>query len=238
MGRLGEFARGARGMVVVGALPTLAASLVPAAIAAFSVTHPDVVVLVHDDLNGQIVEGVLEGRIDIGITIEDATGKEVTFRKLTTDRLVAIGASKFNLPHSAISWRELAELPLIAFHPSSSIRQLTDHGFRQAGINFKPSYEIRLLATAGGLLGACLGVAALPELALRQLAIDPDKITEMAISPLISPIVTRELGLLTSSRRGLSPAANAFLQCLCAQARAFSSRTEDTTTMAAVNVDL
>jgi DNA-binding transcriptional LysR family regulator len=68
-GELARFVAGLRGRVVVAALPSLAAVLLPPAIARFREGHPDVELAIMDGLSGSVLDAVDEGRADIGLTI-------------------------------------------------------------------------------------------------------------------------------------------------------------------------
>ena len=56
-----------RGRVVVAALPSLSATLLPQALALFNTQYPDVKVLLRDGAAGEIVEMVRAGHADFGV---------------------------------------------------------------------------------------------------------------------------------------------------------------------------
>src|SRR5687767_14834246 len=66
---LARFVEGRRGRVAAAALPSIAAVLLPPAIARFREGHPEVAVAVLDGLSGSVLDAVAEGRADIGLTI-------------------------------------------------------------------------------------------------------------------------------------------------------------------------
>ncbi len=214
VGRLADLADGKRGSVTVAAIPTLAASLVPNAIASFIQSHPDVTIVIKDGLTQDIIEAVEDGTADIGLTIRPSEKKELSFRPLLSDNFVAISHRKLGQREKELKWTDLQRWPFIAFAPTSSIRMMTDAAFVQAGIAVTPQYQCNELTTLGGLLEAGLGITALPRLAIRHLPF-----TKCRITPLRGPIMTRTLGVLHSSRRALSPPARAFLDHITAQSQ-------------------
>lgn len=212
--RISEFAKGTRGTVTVAAVPTLAATLVPPAIASFRQTHPDVTVVIRDGLTQMVTEAVAEGSVDFALTVRPPQHKELSYKPLLTDRFVAVGHAADDVgQYEAVDWAYLAERPFIAFDKNSSVRMMTDAAFVQAGLSIEPRYECSELATVGGMLMAGLGVTAMPQLALRHL-LQPG----LSYCPLKEPVMARSLGVITSSRRVLAPPAKQFLSHLTAQA--------------------
>ena len=211
--RLTALAGGSTGRVVVAAIPTLSATLIPAAIRKFTESNPGVVVELRDGLTQSVMAAVTEDLAEIGLTVRPPPNRDFTFRPLLQDRFVAASPPAFGIDEGEIDWSALSQWPFIAFHKNSSIRMVTETAFAQVNSAFVPQYECRELTTVGGLLAAGLGVAALPQLALPLLSADVD------INSLTSPPMSRVLGILTSSRRSLSPAAQALQKCLVTQAR-------------------
>jgi LysR family carnitine catabolism transcriptional activator len=211
---LAELTDGKRGRVVIAAIPSLAATLVPTAISKFAETHPAITVELRDGLTQSVVTAVLDGHADIGLTVRPPGNKELTFRALLQDHFVAASLKDAFAPEmEEISWSDFSRWPFIAFDKNSSIRMMTDAAFIQAKMVVEPRYECKELATVGGLVVANLGVAALPQLAVAQLS------AEVGVRTLTAPAITRTLGSLISSRRALSPPAQSFLRCLVAQAK-------------------
>jgi len=215
-----ELSRGTRGTIVVASVPTLAATLVPPAIASFLETNPEVVVHVRDVFTEAGTQAVLDGKADMALTIRPPEYQDLRYQFLLSDRFLAVADGASNLQRkAAVDWSVLQTRPFIAFHKGSSIRMNTDAALLQAGLAVRPKYECGEIATVGGMLAAGLGIAALPELALAHLLSHP-----LYSCPLKSPVMTRSLGILTSSRRALSPPAKSFMAHLVKQAELFVKR--------------
>ncbi|HET9976346.1 MAG TPA: LysR substrate-binding domain-containing protein, partial [Burkholderiaceae bacterium] len=73
------------------------------------------------------------------------------------------------------------------------------------GKRHDPAYEVVYLSSAVSLAAAGLGIAVVPSSALRALNLE-----RIAVRPLAGPAVEREIGVLTSRARSLSPAAAFF----------------------------
>lgn len=215
LARISELSKGTRGAVVVASIPTLASTLVPPAIASFSKTHGEVGVFVQDAFTEIVTEAVLDGTADLALTIRPPEHKELRYQFLMSDVFVAVGDKAAGLHvHDEVDWSILTARPFIAFNKGSSIRMMTDAAFMHAGIPIEPQYECGELATVGGMLSAGLGITALPKLALSHLLAK-----RIVHRKLKSPVMTRSLGIVTSSRRSLSPAAREFVAHLTGQAK-------------------
>lgn len=218
LARISDLSRGAMGTVVVASVPTLAAALVPPAIASFLETHPDVAVHVQDAYSEPVIQAVLDGTADLALTVRPPEHKELRYRFLFSDQFVAVGGEDSGLDErDKVDWSIFKSQPFIAFGKGSSVRMMTDAALLKAGTPIKPQYECSELTTVGGMLSAGLGITALPELALSHLLVAH----RVRSCPLKSPVMTRSLGVLTSSRRSLSPSARVFMAHLIKMANEF-----------------
>lgn len=212
---LGDLASRRRGHVTVAALPSIAADILPRAIARLAAAHPDVTVSLRDDLAGGIVAGVRSGEVDFGVTAIDLVEDDIAVRPLTDDALVLIARPGHPaLAPKRVTWALAAAHPFVAMTRGSSVRRLTDRAFAAQAHEIVPAYEARYLSSAIGLVAAGLGVAALPSLALPMA-----QQAGLAHRPLAEPVVTRRIGLVMRRGRSLAPAAAGLAQFLAAAAR-------------------
>ena len=65
------------GMLTVGVIPTFLHTLVPAAVAAFSMAYPKVNIVVRDLRAGPIEEQLVEGLLDVGIAFHPTQREEI-----------------------------------------------------------------------------------------------------------------------------------------------------------------
>ncbi len=212
---LGRFVAGRGGRVTVAALPSLAAVFLPGAIAAFRVSHPEVQVLIDDRLSGSVLDAVLTGQSDIGLTVEPPRSGGLTCTLLTADRFALVCRADDPLAaRPSLPWSVFAERRFIAMARSSSVRAMTDAAFLQAGLAIPMLYECTALGTTGHLVAAGLGITALPRLTLPLTAAPG-----LVWRPLVQPTIRRHLGVVTRAGRSLSPAAEVFCRLLHRHAR-------------------
>jgi len=209
---------GARGRVVVGALPSIAASILPSAIASFHISHPQVDIAVRDHLSGALYQQMQERQIDLAITTPPEEG-DFTFEPFMEDPMMLVAPSDSQFGGSGpVDWSVFLGQPFIAMAPRSSVRNLTDVAMHKAGIAARPLFECTQLATVGALIEAGLGITALPRSTIGMI-----QSPRIASWPLGKPLVTREIGVAYLAERSLPPAAEAFLRHFLDEARAGQS---------------
>jgi DNA-binding transcriptional LysR family regulator len=78
------------GRVVVAALPSLAATLVPAVVARMRERHPGIAVVVRDALAERTLGAVRAGEVDLALTSAPPHDRELVFAPLLADRMMAV----------------------------------------------------------------------------------------------------------------------------------------------------
>jgi LysR family carnitine catabolism transcriptional activator len=203
-----------RGIVTVAALPSIAASLLPRAMASLAGAHKGIVVRVRDLTAGAIVDAVKSGEADIGLGSVMRPDPDLTVRPLLTDRLCAYVPAGHPLARrKQVSLRELSRWPLVLTGKDSSVRQLIERHVEQRRLPTQIAQEATYMTTAMGMVAAGLGVGILPESALATDA--PRGPKTVAIH---SPVLRRALVILSHRGRSTSPAAEKLIEAVLATA--------------------
>ena len=214
-GELARFIDGRRGRIVVAALPSIAAVLLPPAIARHREGHPEVEVAILDGLSGIVLDAVAEGRADIGLTIRPSPRATLGYRPLLSDEFGLVCRPDDELAgEGPLPWSAFEGRPFVAMAPESSVRQMTDAAFLQAGLAIPALYGCAFLGTTGHLVEAGLGVTALPRLTLPLLGR-----LGLVWRRLERPVMRRQMGVVTRAGRTLAPAAERLLVVLRRQAK-------------------
>jgi LysR family carnitine catabolism transcriptional activator len=201
--RFDGFRNGTAGTVVLAALPSIAASLLPSTITTFRDRFPEVEVRVRDGTSSEVDALLRRGEADVAIADAVGAGPELESAALADDRMVAVVPPAHALARQrTITWAQLANDHFVTLQLGTSIRRLTDQAFHQAGHMPRSVLETGAVSTAGAIVAAGLGVTAVPELALPLLAF-----ADVVQRPLGEPVVTRRLTLLTRSGSDLSAPA-------------------------------
>jgi DNA-binding transcriptional LysR family regulator len=195
-----------RGRAVIAAPPFLAATTVPSAIADYKRSHPGVDVRLIDAQTNVIVEKVRSGEADLGIGTFSKSEEGIRREILFEDALMAFASPRLALVRAPrMSWTELRNGPLIALTEESEIRQLTNKAFENIGLPIRPAYEVSHITTAVMLVEAGLGVSVLPAYAWGFA-----RSFDIVSKPLVEPTVNREVVIIRSDARSLSPPAEKF----------------------------
>ncbi|MEZ7004494.1 LysR family transcriptional regulator [Streptomyces sp. AD55] len=200
------------GRVRLVSFPSGSSTLVPAALAALRAAHPGTRVYLEEAEPPRSVELLREGDCDIALAFryEGAAGAEewddLVVRPLLSDRLVALVPERHRLARAAegsLAIGELAGEPWIAGCPRCR-GQLVEVC---EGAGFTPRIDFATddYPAVAGLVGAGLGVAVLPELAVES--VRPRGVRAVALEP----AVRREIVALTLTDLAQVPAVAATL---------------------------
>ena len=193
------------GTVRIGTVSSVATHILPATMAAFRETHPQVdFELLLGDYE-EIDSWLAEGRIDLG-ALRAPAPRWLKSRLLVHDRLVAIVPGSHPLAQATkIPLEKFAEEPFLALERGeiSEVASL----FEAAGIIMQPAFSTWDDYAIMAMVEAGMGLAILPELITRRNAYD------IAIVPLDVP-ANRDIDIAWRSTSALPAAARTFLEML------------------------
>jgi DNA-binding transcriptional LysR family regulator len=200
-----ESGKAARGEITVACVPTVGVQYLPRVIRQYSAKHPGNRIRILDHASFRVAEAVLRREAEFGITLRGAHDPELVSVPLLKDRFVLVCRRDHALARKRrLAWRELQPHALIYSGLESGNRQLLDGSLGLRDLQLKASYEVQRSSTAVGLVAAGVGVAVVPELALQEGAY-PD----LRVIPLVDPVVSRDLVLLSRRKAWLTPPAQA-----------------------------
>ncbi|KUH37576.1 MULTISPECIES: LysR family transcriptional regulator [Streptomyces] len=199
------------GRVRLVSFPSGSSTLVPTALAALRAAHPGTRVSLVEAEPPRSVEMLREGDCDVALAFRYAGGAaewdDLVVRPLLTDRLVGLVPEGHRLAGAgSVAIGELADEPWIAGCPRCR-RQLVDVC---EGAGFTPRIDFATddYPAVVGLVGAGLGVAVLPELAVESVR------PRGARTVVVEPAVEREIVALTLPDLAQVPAVAATLDRL------------------------
>lgn len=191
-----------RGIIRLAALPTVAASFLPPAIAAFSEAHPGVEVRLRDGRAGEVLTWVQNGDVDAGISSSPEGVSGMNFEPLLNDDLVLLVRQEDGLQER---WQSR---PYIALTKDTSIRPLADSALMHLGVATIPVWEVAHMSSAVALVREGLGFSLLPASCASVFNID--RCTVLTIE---QPD-RRVIGLLEMRPVSRSPSMAAFIASL------------------------
>ncbi|MET9734689.1 LysR family transcriptional regulator [Streptomyces sp. NPDC006458] len=208
------------GRVRLVSFPSGSSTLVPTALAALRAAHPGTRVSLVEAEPPRSVEMLREGDCDVALAFRYAGGAgaqetewdDLVVRPLLTDRLVALVPERHRLARAgSVAIGELAEEPWIAGCPRCR-GQLVEVC---EGAGFTPRIDFATddYPAVVGLVGAGLGVAVLPQLAIESVR------PRGARAVTLEPAVRREIVALTLPDLAQVPAVTATLDQLARATR-------------------
>jgi DNA-binding transcriptional LysR family regulator len=205
-----ESGKALRGEITIACVPTVGVQYLPRIIQQYSARHPGSRIRILDHASFRVVEAVLRREAEFGITQQGAHDPELASVPLLKDRFVLVCRRDHALARKRrLSWRELQPHALIYAGLESGNRHLLDGTLGATGTQLRASYEVQRSSTAVGLVAAGVGVAVVPELAMQEGAYP-----ELRVIPLVDPVISRSLVLLSRRKAWLTPPAQALYELI------------------------
>ncbi|PTX58322.1 DNA-binding transcriptional LysR family regulator [Melghirimyces profundicolus] len=156
-----------RGSFTIGATSGAAITILPRLLTYFRDIRPRLRVTVHTLTGDQVVQGVLEGRLDAGISYQVQPTDHLEHQVLFYDTLTLVAP----LDHPAakedyFQLERLKETALISLVPNAAERRLIDQVLREKGIQPEASIELSSLEEVKRMVREGLGLALIPRLSL------------------------------------------------------------------------
>jgi len=190
-----------RGVVTIAALPSVCAGALPPALRLFRERFAGIDVRLHDLVAHRIHAQVRSGEVDFGIGVRARLSHGLAFMPVLNDRLCAFVPLDHPLArHRALTLEQLADQPIILTGRDSSVREHVEALFDETRLTMNAGMEANYMSTVLALVRQGLGISVLPESAADSL----EGLKRIAID---HPGVNREIGLISRSGMGLSPAA-------------------------------
>ena len=195
------------GRLTIGAIPSVSACLLPAAIAAFRKRHPAVELALFEGTSEAVAQWVESGRVEFGIVQLPTSGGSFDEHPLLTEPFVALVAKTHPIAKQrAISLAKLAHEPFVLY--KGRARDTALAACRAAGFEPRVACESSELETVRSLVAAGLGIAILPRLATRQAA---GNCTALRLR---GDPVERQVAVLSRAGHTASPSATVFRKIL------------------------
>lgn len=195
-----------RGRILVAALPSVAASVLPPAMAAFRERFPGVRVDLLDTPMARALEAVAGGEAVLAVVSHPGPSRNFDFAPLFTDPCLAVIRRDHPLGRRAsVTLRDLAREPLLCSPPTAGLRDTVERAFATAGLGFTPAHEATTMDTLLSLAENGFGITFVPTIVLRRV-----RLTHCRAIPIARQAMAREIGIVTAHGRSASPAGAAF----------------------------
>ena len=162
----------------------------PPLIAKYSQTFPEVQVDLEEQVSGQVVLALREGRADIGVFVEGANAEGLETHIFRADELVLIFPKGHRLAGKLpISFADTLEEQWISLNPGAAMLQQQMSAASAAGKQLKLRMQVNSFDAVTHMVASGLGVALMP----KALALPVLKSAELGWRPLQDPWAHRKL---------------------------------------------
>jgi DNA-binding transcriptional LysR family regulator len=192
-----------RGTASLGAPPTVSGQLLPGLLARFKRTYPGLEVTLREAGTERLLKLVEGGELDLAIVVTDRLPAVVEQQPFLKEHYVlAVSAHHPLAGARGVRLADLAGEPFILFPDSYKLREVTLAACRAAGFEPKVALDGGAMQSALEFVAAGLGVALVPELALRRAR-------GVRGVPIADQNLARNLGVVWRKGHYLSPTARA-----------------------------
>ena len=210
VGQTKDISAGVVGRVVMAALPSVSATILPQAIEQFRSENPRISLVLRDALAERMAHMVKSDEVDFAISSPIVGDTLFEFTLLATDRMSAVFPSKHPLRTvKHLKLEQLVDYPLILMDRSSSVRHVIEDALRAKGRLAQPAFEVAFMSTAIGMVRAGLGVSVLPSASLEV-----QSAGDLECRNFSDRVLTRRIGILKRRGRAMAPAALKFVSFL------------------------
>jgi DNA-binding transcriptional LysR family regulator len=182
---------GTLGRVRIGTGATACIWLLPPVLRRLREQMPGLEITVHTGNTSDILKRLEANALDLALVTLPIPGRSFHVTKVYDDELVALFPANEEVPSRPVTPTFLAGKPLLLYESGGSTRGAIDRWFSRAGCAPKPVMELGSVEAIKQLVGAGLGWAVLPSLALG-----PDETPQHVATRALSPRLQRSLGIV------------------------------------------
>ena len=202
LGHLKDHDAGLSGRLILGGVPS-SLPMIPLLTKQIRTLHPGIEFTVLSHSSEEIIRGLADFSIDVGITYLDNEPIDgLLTSPLYIERYCLIVGENHPLAgREAVTWREASKEPLCLLTPNMQNRRIIDHAFESANCHPTPRLE------TNSLINLCsnvrlMGLASImPQYILEVLGI----MSGFRAIPLAEPKVEHSIGMVVADRDPISP---------------------------------
>jgi DNA-binding transcriptional LysR family regulator len=160
-------ASGAMGRVRLGTGATACIFLLPPMLRDLRRKYPNLKIAVTTGNTADIIKAIEDNILDVGLVTMPVSGRALDITPVMDDEFVVIAPLDLRLP-ARVTAAVLSTKPVLLFEPGGNTRRIADAWFAGCGISLKPVMSLGSVEAIKELVGAGLGCAILPGMAVRK----------------------------------------------------------------------
>jgi DNA-binding transcriptional LysR family regulator len=188
---MARHATGEVGRVRLGTGATACIYLLPPILRDLRQRFPLVEVTVSTGNTADMVKAVQDNRIDVGFVTLPAAGRMLDVTPVLDDEFVVIQSVEAPALPARVTAATLARRPMLLYEPGGNTRRIVDNWFARSGLDLKPDMALGSVEAIKELVGAGLGAAILPRLAMNK-----DSGSKSLVTRSLSPRLHRTLAVV------------------------------------------
>jgi DNA-binding transcriptional LysR family regulator len=157
------------GRIRIGTGATACIFLLPPILTHLRQRFPNLEITVTTGNTAEIVKAIEENLLDVGLVTMPVSSRSLHITPVMDDEFVLVAPAGMQLP-TRITAAALSTRPVILFEPGGNTRRITDEWFARSGTKLRPVMSLGSVEATKAMVGAGLGCAILPELAVRNMA--------------------------------------------------------------------
>jgi DNA-binding transcriptional LysR family regulator len=201
---------GGIGRLRLGTGATACIYLLPPVLRALRQKFPALEIVVSTGNTPDILESLEANAIDVALVTLPAPGRNFQAMWTRDDELVAVFPPGTGALPARITAAFLVGRPLVLYEAGGHARRVIDEWFMRAGLAAKPIMELGSVEAIKKLVGAGMGCAVLPQLALA------DRAGDKLVARPLTPRLRRKLALVLRRDKQLDRGLRAFVKMLAA----------------------
>jgi DNA-binding transcriptional LysR family regulator len=210
---LSAFSQGIKGELVLGASTIPGEYILPGLLAAFRSDFPQVTIALKIADTKEIVQNVLQGDVECGMTGAKLPHPSLQYDLFGTDEILAVGPSDVLRPGTRrLRFEQIFEMPWILREEGSGTRMAIEKMFRKKGRSLKEIHQRMEMGSTSAVkagVKARLGLAFISKAAVQE-ELDQGLLSRIEVDGM-DPIV-REIHLVVHRGRTLSPMGVNFIR--------------------------
>jgi len=159
--------QGTLGRVRIGTGATACIYVLPPILRDLKRRFPTLDITVRTGNTADILKDLEENRLDVGLVTLPAPGRMFHVTPVLEDTFVAIAAADDDRLPKTVTPAALTGLPVVLYEAGGNTRRIVDEWFARAGVRFAPVMDLGSVEAIKELVGAGLGCAILPGMAVR-----------------------------------------------------------------------
>jgi DNA-binding transcriptional LysR family regulator len=212
---LSEFSQGVRGELSLGASTIPGEYLLPKLMSGFKREHPNITLSLKIADTKEIVECVLQGNVELGMTGAKLNHHSLQYEKYEEDEIIIVGPSDHPLAKKRrVNFDDLSQEPWVIREEGSGTQMVVEKALRKKGRSLK---QLNVVMEMGSTSSMKEGVKARVGLAFISKRAVEEELNQGLLSRIdtegIEPIL-RQIYVLSHRGRTLSPMGKEFLRFL------------------------